>query len=946
MINPIYKIYIHRPTTNLLDPGLVMRGYSLSASTGEVAASATMQVSDYMPVTPEVEYALRNTESIAMAFIAIAFYDAGKTFISGSSENLVEEAPEGAAYTRISLPLSFNAADWQFAEARLNYSEHISSLTHAVYGDDISINFEKESGQEFFRRKFSGDLIFEKNDYDFIVAQDFDHEFKVEIYISYDRGLSWASYWKGKFWKTDCDFDDDDKKVVVTPNVDDDYEAVLAGMEKEFDLIPLTPEIAIVKGDKRPAMQFYLAYNEPTTSVGCYLSGMWWEQECGEPESPQAMLDMGFGVVSDKLVIEITQTMGGPTLPPALFGDDPQPVWSNGWECSAGGYKLICEPLGAGVYGYRIVEEATGTTLWITTYGSPSPLFETLHLIPYSGGGATGEIDIFINDLQIRGRLITDKYVEGAVELGPDDIVMDKRNYRYAVPINYQYDPAVVLTSRFSSDPTEWGIRQPGQYYEKPETDHPSLLFPISRSLWGPVSVWFDSSQVPDSVDADNRAPFTLKDAYPLPSVISVLLGQIAPDITHEGTTDYSRFLYSAADPLTAASHTLFLAPKSNVVTSGYDQPAQKALVRFSDITEMLRDCYRCYWFIDENKRFRIEHIEFFRRGGTYDAQPAPDIDLTASRVPTSGKPLAYATSEYKFGKPEMAAWYQFGWMDDVRKEFIGESIKILSRYVNPENVQEVSVKSMTSDVDYILINPSAVSRDGFALLNGVYDEGRTIEEYNLSSYETINRQLGTDGKWMTNSNKHILIPVTAGQRLKITGGPNYSAQLAWFTSDATPVAGEDAPLVGGTSRFTRAKNTTAYYIVPPGANFLYVFWGQTSDPAAYMPSSVVLVEPAAYFLPYVRIGDALLQNGTLSFQYLQIYYDWDMPAKRYEIGSTAHTAVGVKKLKEQNLTFPCYRDPDVQKLVKTFLGNGKIGKLSINLSSRSAKATLMYDTE
>jgi len=38
--------------------------------------------------------------------------------------------------------------------------------------------------------------------------------------------------------------------------------------------------------------------------------------------------------------------------------------------------------------------------------------------------------------------------------------------------------------------------------------------------------------------------------------------------------------------------------------------------------------------------------------------------------------------------------------------------------------------------------------------------------------------------------------------------------------------------------------------------------------------------------------------------------------------------------------------DPDMVKLIKTQLGNGTIQKISINLSSRNAKATLKYDTE
>lgn len=948
-MNPIYKFYIHRPSANLLDPGLTMKGYDLDAATGVVAPSSSMQVSDYMPVVAGTEYSLKYYNGNNVTISKIAFYDASKTYISGDSGNTLEEAPDGAEYARISFARSYEVKKYQFAPATQDFSEHVSSIAYPLYRDDLTMNFDKESGQEFFRRKLSGQLKFVGPDYAYIVAQEFDHEFKIEIFISHDGGNVWSSYWNGEFWKTDCQFNADDKTITVTPTANDDYVPVIAGLEKEFDLIALAPEIVTVKGDKRPALQFFSIYGGNPPTIGCYLSGMWWEQECQSPESYTDLQNMGFNICGDYVIAKITQTIGGPTLPAALIGLNPQPNWADGWECSAGGYKFICERIGTGIYGYRIVEIATDTTLWIATYGSPSPLYETLHLVPYSGGTATGEIDVYIDIAQIWGRIVCDVDAPGAVEIGPDDIVMNNRNYRYAIPTSVDFVDVVVLSSEFSETPTEWGLRQPGQYYKQPESATPALMFPLTRKQWGAVSMWVDASQIPASVDADYRGQFTLRDAFPIAAVISALLGQIAPGITHEATTDYSRFLYGDADPLNGEIHNLFISPKSNLVYADYDQPAQKAPVTLKQVLDMLRDCFRCYWFVDDQKRFRIEHIEFFRRGGTYAVIPGPaiGIDLTQEVVTRSGKPLDSSQNAYKFEKPDMAAWYQFGWMDDVTKPFNGDPIKILSKYVNPDKIEDIIVSSFTSDVDYILLNPDGVSKNGFALFDGRYNEGKTIQVFDLSTYPQLSRQLGPNGTWLTNSNKHILIPVTAGQRIKIIGGANYNAQLAWFTSDETPVPEAPAPLVNGTSRFSQTKNTSAYYIVPPGANYLYVFWGTSSDPGAYLPASVILVEPAAYYLPYVAIGNGnYAQNGTLAFFYLQIYYDWDMPAKSYQIGTHTYTAAGTKKLKVQDVSFPSPDDPNMYQLVKTGIGDGMIGKLSINLSSRNAQATLRYDTE
>ena len=69
------------------------------------------------------------------------------------------------------------------------------------------------------------------------------------------------------------------------------------------------------------------------------------------------------------------------------------------------------------------------------------------------------------------------------------------------------------------------------------------------------------------------------------------------------------------------------------------------------------------------------------------------------------------------------------------------------------------------------------------------------------------------------------------------------------------------------------------------------------------------------------------------------------MPASRYKIGNEDVTqyAKGVIKLKTQDVSFPALEDVDLQKLIKTSIGEGQIEKLSINLSSRNGKATLKF---
>ena len=59
---------------------------------------------------------------------------------------------------------------------------------HPLYGDDVSKDYEKESGEMFFRQKLVGKLRFIGDDYTFINTKPFDSKFSLDIDISYNNG--------------------------------------------------------------------------------------------------------------------------------------------------------------------------------------------------------------------------------------------------------------------------------------------------------------------------------------------------------------------------------------------------------------------------------------------------------------------------------------------------------------------------------------------------------------------------------------------------------------------------------------------------------------------------------------------------------------------------------------------------------------------------------------
>lgn len=599
-----------------------------------------------------------------------------------------------------------------------------------VYKDDLAIDYALEQNQEFYRGKLSGKLTFQKDDYLFIRNKAFDTQFDVVISISYDGGQTWSAYWTGQFWKTDCQFNEDDQTAIVTPNVNDRYNAVLDGMDKEYNLIDLAPVIQPVKLDKRPMIQVYVPGQ---TVIGCFLSGMWWEQECesvletdtveiGGQTHPALEYKYHFALNKKQRILDITQT-GGPTLPDFAMG---APDGTQLFDITKDGYRFrayyddVTDPENP-FWACEIVRVSDNTRLWFyKTYASSLPILPySLTLTAVEGTGATGTVELYVHDIAVYARYITDVEQASGLTAYPmpdNDIVENNRNYHYV--IGYYFPDTIFFNDVLSTTPTQWGIYQPGQYYVMFTNVYIGVneSFPVARSAWGRISIWFAFDTFDWHTEQSWRKEYTLKDAFPIWSVISVLLAKVAPGITHDGTTDYSQFLYGT-NPITSIDQRLFITPKSNVISAGYDQPAQKAPITLKRVMDMLRDCFRCYWFTDEQNRFRIEHISYFMRGGTYTGQPVVGIDLTQQIVARNGKPWSYARNQYEFDKPEMAARYQFGWMDDVTQLFDGYPIDIISKYVNPDNIEQIDVPQFTSDVDYILLNPGAVSKDGFVLL-------------------------------------------------------------------------------------------------------------------------------------------------------------------------------------------------------------------------------------
>lgn len=710
------------------------------------------------------------------------------------------------------------------------------------YKDDLTLDYELETKQRFYRAKLSGKINFVRADYDIINNAPFDSEFFLYIEKSDDWGQTYNQYYKAKFMKTDCTFNDDDKLVTVQPETIDQYNDVLAGLEKEYNLIELAPQIEFLTIRKRPLIQIYVPGD---SIVSCFLGGTNWEQDANATTDQNALIQTyHFALCNILKEIQIT-SHGSPAVISGLYtGRMATGASANVFEgklypeLNANYYIYITQqridslPFGAVVVEIRKQSDDTAMFRYIKSTTSP---FDTLEfdLTAVEGSGATGTMHADMKSYNIYARYLCD--VEKIDDLNTyplpaDDIVDNNRNYRRA--IGYAIDVAFI-SNNFSDTPTEWGLADSGKYFEPPYSIYGQTFYPIARSTWRYASLWFGFYLMDWILEKKARKAYTLRDVFTLSSCINVLLKEFAPGITHEATPEYSQFLYNTNNPISGKSFKLLISQKSNIINGEYQTPAQKAPITLQQIMTMLRDIYKCYWYIEDGK-FKIEQINWFRNGGSYGYNPIIDYDLTQLENVRNGKKLAFATSEYSFDKVDMPERYKFEWMDDVTTPFEGLPIEITSKYVTAGKIEEINISNFTSDIDLMLLNPGAISSDGFALFAAVTPSG--------------------------------------GGQLELP--------------------------------FTR----------------------QT-------------VEDVEYYL----------QNGYLAFINIQpTYWVYDMPARNFKINNAqSHAMGGIERKKKQTLKFPAgATDPNPMQLVKTYIGNGQVDKLSVNLCSRNIKATLKYDTE
>ena len=655
------------------------------------------------------------------SYNALFFYDKNRVFIShmpiSGVKNTVVVPPINAKY----YAMRFSATDEIFMLKRnTDFVYYIESVN--PHYKNLSKKYAKESGQEFFRESLDGKINLFGKDYEIVANSNLEDKLIFIVYKYNAKLNKWVEYYKGEFNKTDCKFDYDKKKCELKTTTIDNYNEVMNNYENTYDLIKLTPEISKINLHKRSLMQVYV---RGANSISNFFGGIYWEDDINEAIDDHNALVNKYHFAYIKAGNEFYVKNAGIAAVNGVYAGT-NGHWSqwNGYTCYMGTETPMTK-------AYIYIKRNSDNTIlyqsvkqwYFTEAGNCCIGHENIEMVNVNDSNDKFNIESpFV--YHIYRRLLCDidtvtdsEGTKNTYNLPSDDFVTDNRNYKKCIGLK---GGMFFCTSRAVDEPTKYGLNDYNQYFTNefiPLSAGMDRPLPISRNSWANASLWYVYDSYYSLFEKKLRKQYTLRDSYSIAAVIKALLKKIDSSLKHEGTAEYSNFLYGSSMPISPSSRFyVYITQKTNILKGEYDQPAQKAEISLEEVMKMLRDCFRCYWYIEDGK-FKIEHISFFMRGGSYSYNSNIQLDFTKLTDRFNKKLTSYFQSEVEYDKSDLNSRYEFGWMDDVTDPFGGVTIDVKSNYIQKDKNEEINIRQFSSDIDYMLFNPSNFSDNGFALL-------------------------------------------------------------------------------------------------------------------------------------------------------------------------------------------------------------------------------------
>lgn len=668
-------------------------------------------------------------------------------------DNMLLDLPSNAHYIAFNL-LELNTISlWDILDTGFVYT---LSTVNPHY-DKLSKKYTKESDQVFFRASLDGKLNLFGNDFELIGKSRIVDSFLFFITKFNRLNGDWPIYYKGKFNKTDCILDYARNKCELKVSTYDSYEQILNKYDNTYDIIKIGLDSFNISYEIMPVIQVYLLGSKTVTN---FFNTTYQEYDVKEAQFDANVLDQTYhfsrvGIINELRIDAVYN------LPQEVQGIYAGTVGYVGLgEASAGKIRLYSsngkyyisdgfshyynnDPAKTAYFYIGIYEVATNKLLArtanVTAY--PDTIGQGYHYITNGvveqvgtqiGGLGTGygmahftswgANQVFTRLVCNRSSIDTDSGAMATYDIPQNDFVSDNRNFKKCIGIASN----ILYSSQVVNSETKYGKNEEGLYFTDNILGVPygARALPVNKSAWINVSIWLVYSEATSSTLSRATSVKVNKDCTSIGRVIRTLLKKICPTVRYEPTPEYSEFLQSNTNPLGLERFFICLTQKTNILKGDYDEAAQKGEISLKNIFDMLRDCFRCYWYIEDNK-LKIEHISFFNNGLSYSKTNNYQFDFTKDVDAFNKKHIEYFQSEVEYDKSDLAARYEFSFMDNASEAFDGVTLDVLKApYVQEDKTNKISIENFSSDIRFMHMFPDRFSNDGFALLCPVMSNG------------------------------------------------------------------------------------------------------------------------------------------------------------------------------------------------------------------------------
>lgn len=858
----------------------------------------------------------------------------------------------------------------------------VTRQVRPLYGDDLNTAIERVNDEWYYTRKLGGKFTFVREDYSWIMAREFDGTYTMTVECSTD-GSSWQEYFVGTFSRASLTIDEDNQNAVLDGLSEGTYNVIENDKDTEYDLRKVIPdtEAKEVQGEIWPALALvdYRSSSIGKSDIYCNgasVGGGYKESDSGYTEKVNVGTTSAWRLVKVWAEAEVKMENGYTSEAEGRYSGflDYHTISSasgrsvvsvegrlrneNGCRMAISVVPSSVKILLAYMYidgsdGVVIVGGSVGLVNNSTGYSSPAS-------VAYTDFGTTHFDTVTIQFHYIRATLLTTS-AEGV-----EENILNVGPYYKGMRAFNNGDGGLEIAASLNTSEQPNGhrlIAGTDLYFAPPQGEG---WIPLAEDNWNYASLWYKiTPSVANGLqDRSLMGTWRWTRCWTLGTVLRRLLAKVSAGKIHFGEDEhYSQFLYAAVNPVAQGEQFAWLfCQKSDVMNPG-GQNSTRCPARLNWFLEFMKNALNCYWWLEKRNDgdydFRLEHVEYFRRGSSY-TDPLDDpmrefIDITKIKplrnFPRNGqaaKRLSDQTNKYSFDLQGMAERYTFSWQGEGGSdEFKGNPMLFKAGWIEAGSSEDKQVDNIFADLSWLTLNAgtdtsSSKNYEGVFVFSGYRAE---------ATLNWIENKAPIMRYPQLSSGSHIVAFYDIWLTAPIGDVINVTLRNTDTMTDQTITS------ITGTGRPQLLRLMVDEMLIG-GSWVLFVDFG--ADWQQVVVHRVHALSGNVYAVPNTEselTEGVYLQNGPLAWPSLQAaYLHYDVPAAKWSLNSDdpADEATEwrdggtVKLIKKQEV--PKLPVPDLateQRLkegIRTGLGTGILDAATVNLGSRNAEMTLVYD--